>query len=244
MIMFILFFSGAIIGSVMVIVGLRLPKKISLRALKSKCIKCSGLLDYRDLIPIVSFIMLKGRCKNCEKKISLKYITFEVLTGISFIFVYINAKTLGDFVFYTSIGCVLIVLSVADLEYRLVPNKILIHTFILLVPIGLWISDNSMLNHFIGGFSILVGLLLLSLLTRGGMGGGDVKLLALMGFTLGFQEILLIFMLACVFGLIVILGLKVFKRGVVNLPFVPFICVGYFVLVGYEQEIWRFLLYR
>lgn len=168
----------------------------------------------------------------------------ELLTGLSFVILYLNSSSLETFLFGILLISVMIALTMSDLVYRLVPNVILFYSFLILVPFGLYISENSLLNHIIAGLIVFIGLLVVALATNGGMGGGDIKLLSLLGLALGIKEILMIFMIASFFGAIIGLIIKFVNRGVKTLPFVPFIFVGVFLTLIYDDALWNLLFNR
>lgn len=239
------FVFGLSIGSFLNVVGLRIPNKESIVSPGSMCPTCHYHLKPYDLVPVFSYLFLGGKCRKCKAGISVKYPAMEFLTGVSFVLIYLFATSLTEFIFQLLLLSVMIALTVSDLEYRLVPNKILIYTFIILVPFGIYVNvfigEHTILEHILGGLVFFFGLLLVSVITKGGMGGGDIKLLGLLGFTLGIKETFILFMIACFVGAIIGIIIKLFKKTKV-LPFVPFICVGVLVTFLYSEEIWRFLL--
>ena len=244
LIIIFIFATGISVGSFLNVVGLRVPNKQSIISPGSACPKCNYQLKPLDLIPIFSYIFLRGKCKGCNDKIKILYPIMELLTGLSFVILYLNSSSLEEFLFASLLISVMISLTMSDLVYRLVPNVILFYSFIILVPYGLYISENSLLNHFVGGLVIFISLLLVALATKGGMGGGDIKLLSLLGLALGIKAILLIFMIACFVGAIIGLLIKVVDKGVKTLPFVPFIFVGVFITLIYDDALWNLLFNR
>lgn len=244
LILIFVFVVGVTIGSFLNVVGLRIPNKESLVSPGSNCPNCKYELKYYDLIPIFSYIFLKGKCRKCKATISPRYALVEVLTGLSFVFVYVNSESLVHFVFQAILVSVLIALSVADLEYRLIPNKILLYSFAILIPYGVWISGNPLIDHAIAGGAVFAVLLLLAVVTNGGMGGGDIKLLTVLGFALGSKEIILIFMIACFTGAIVGIILKMAGRDMKVLPFAPFIYMGTIIVMVYSDILWSVLVNR
>lgn len=244
LVLFFVFVTGIAIGSFLNVVGLRVPNKESIVSPGSSCPDCKYELKYYDLVPIFSYLFLEGKCRKCKSKISGRYALVEFLTGLSFVFVYLHSDSLAHFGFQALMVSVLMALSVSDLEYRLIPNKILLYSFIVLIPFGIWISDNTLLDHVIAGGGVFAILLLITVVTNGGMGGGDIKLLTVIGFALGMKEIILIFMIACFAGAFVGIALKMARKNVKELPFAPFIYMGAVIVMVYSESLWNVLVNR
>lgn len=244
MVLLFVFVTGICIGSFLNVVGLRIPAGQSIVYPGSACPTCSHVLKPYELVPIISYLFLKGKCRICKEPISAKYPIMELLTGISYVFLYIQADSMQEFIFHLILVSVLIALTVADLEFRLVPNKILLYSFIVLLPLGVYVSEESLLQHALGGAVFFIGLLLVAIVSKGGMGGGDIKLFTLLGFTLGLKATFLIFFLACFTGAVVGMAIKIKNRQVKVVPFVPFICIGVLVTLAYKEELWALLINR
>lgn len=248
MIIVFIFIIGLCIGSFLNVVGLRVPKKESIVFPGSHCTKCEHKLKAYELIPFFSYIFLRGKCRKCKEKISFEYPLFELLTGLVFVFLFMNTTNIVQFIFYALLMSVMIALTISDLEYRIVPNKILIYAFSVLVPlgvyVGIFIEQNSYLSHLLGGVIFFVSLLLLAVITKGGMGGGDIKLLSLIGLALGLKKTFLIFFIACTVGAVIGIIVKMFKKDSSVVPFVPFICVGVLIVLIYTEPIWNLLFNR
>jgi len=219
----VLFFVyGIVIGSFLNVYIYRTPIKESLIKGGSHCTSCNTPILKRDLVPLFSWLFLRGKCRACGAKISFRYPFVEFLNGflylISFIIFGLNA---------TSILCcilisVLICLTFIDLDHKLVPDCLIVTLFVigaldLCIKLGFipflenGISDVTLVERIIGFFAISVPIFIIGGIT-GGMGGGDVKLFAALGFLLGWKAALLILLIssvsASIIGIIIIANRK------------------------------------
>jgi len=210
---------------------------------RSHCPKCGHQLSWLDLVPVLSFILLRGKCRYCQKSISIQYPIMELATGVLFVFIFINLSTSDvvptsdviTLIYFLFIASCLIVIFVSDLKYFIIPDEIIIGGVIgtllyklfgildlgFVSDFGFRISDlKILLNPILSGFSALVFFLAIVLITKGkGMGLGDVKLAFLMGLILGWPNILVALLLAFIFGALVGLSLIVFSRVPFETPF-------------------------
>ncbi|MCA0969928.1 prepilin peptidase [Halobacillus litoralis] len=222
------FILGTILGSFYNVVGLRLPKGDLFKESRSHCPNCHHTLQWYELVPIVSFLLQKGRCRNCKKKISSVYPIMEALSGMTF------ALSFYLFGFQVELVLALLLMSlfhmivVADFAYMVIPDRLLLFFLPLFIvyrvidPLDPWWAS------LIGG---AVGLFLTAaiiLLSKGGMGGGDMKLFGLIGFVLGWKLLLVTYFLSTLIGAMVSWGLL--AAGVIErkkpIPFGPFIVLG------------------
>lgn len=224
-----LFVIGLVIGSFLNVVGLRLPVGESIVKPPSHCPSCGKRLRWSELIPVLSYVFQKGKCKKCGVKISPLYPSIELATAILFT---ISSIVIGwskelpvTLLFIT----LLITVFITDIKYMLIPNRILLFFGATLLPLRLFVSPlepwwSSLLGAGIG-FLLLYAIAFLS---KGGMGGGDVKLFFVLGIVLGWKGVLLTLFLASLFGTIVgviLMSLKRVKRRQA-VPFGPYIVVA------------------
>jgi leader peptidase (prepilin peptidase)/N-methyltransferase len=240
----ILFIYGCIFGSFFNVVGLRIPMKKSIIKPRSSCPTCRHQLKAHELIPVVSYIIQRGKCRGCQSRISPIYPTFELLTGILFATSPLVIGWSGELLVALSLISMFMIIIVSDIHYMLIPDKILIWfagIFLLeriLWPLSPW--WDSLLGA-VTGFSLL---LLIAVVSKGGMGGGDVKLYALLGLVLGFKLVLLSFFLSTLYGAVIgglALLLKIVKRRQ-PIPFGPFIAAGTLTAYYWGTEIIDFYL--
>ena len=240
-----IFVLGICLGSFYNVVGLRVPKKESIVSPGSHCTSCNYTLKPYDLIPILSYIFLKGKCRKCGTRVSVKYPIFELLTGLIFVGLYlVNEGDLVTFAFQSFFISVLLILTISDFAYHLIPDKILLSTFPLLVPIGIWLSDETIGSHLLGGIVFFGGLLLIAYLTKGGMGGGDIKLFGLIGLTMGLTDTFIVFFIACLVGSVVGISIKLVKKDTKVIPFGPYIAIGVLFTLVYGEVFWNFIINR
>ncbi|MFC3883095.1 prepilin peptidase [Bacillus songklensis] len=241
-----LFVFGLILGSFFNVVGLRLPKGQSIIKPRSACPHCQKQLTVRELIPFFSYIFQGGSCRNCGKAISPVYPSVELATGVLFGAAPLVSSSLEEAIIYVTLVSLMMVITVSDMAYMIIPDKILLFfggLFVLeraIYPLTPWWDS-------IAGGMIGVGLLLLiAILSRGGMGGGDIKLFGVIGLALGMKAILLSFFFSTVMGVIVgLIGLFIgrVKRGK-PMPFGPSIAIGTIVYFIYGQKILDWYFYN
>ena len=245
----ILFTFGLAVGSFLncLIYRLEIDSKPTGR---SFCPSCKHKLSWKDLIPLFSYLSLKGRCRYCGKKISFQYPLVEIATGILFLLVGINLNPVLALdhlrlVLTLAVFSLLVVVFVYDLRHFIIPNKIIYPvifvTLALLVSKSFLASDYSLiLNNIITGAIVFLSFLAIYLLSRGkGIGFGDVRYAFFMGLFLGFPEVLVGLFLSFVIGAIIgvtfiILGRKGRKDMI---PFGPFLVFGTVTAYLYGSEL-------
>ncbi|OGZ83610.1 MAG: hypothetical protein A2599_02330 [Candidatus Staskawiczbacteria bacterium RIFOXYD1_FULL_39_28] len=246
------FLLGVCIGSFLNCVVYRLESKKSLAG-RSFCPHCKHILSWKDLIPVLSFLFLKGKCRYCKEKISWQYPAVEVATGLIFLlilnfkFEILNQFEITEFLnlgFLFYVSSALIVIFIYDLKHYLIPDKVLFPAiFITLIFRLIFIS--GFLNYLLAVL-IASGFFLAIFLVSGGkwMGFGDVKLAILMGLLLGFPNILVALFLAFFLGAIIGTAGMIFKRKTLKseIPFGPFLIAGTFLALFWGQQIinWYF----
>ncbi|MBB6455058.1 leader peptidase (prepilin peptidase)/N-methyltransferase [Salirhabdus euzebyi] len=234
-----LFIIGLLLGSFFNVVGLRVPEKKSIVAPRSACPNCHTTLSWTELIPVFSYLWQRGQCKHCDQKISPLYPFMELLAGVLFAFSFYVIGYDMEMIVALSLVSLLLIITVSDLTFMIIPNKVLLVFFVLFIvlraaiPLDPW-YDPAL--GFIAGFGLL---LLIAIVSRGGMGGGDIKLVAVLGIALGLQNVLLTFffaaMLGSIAGLIGILLGKVKRKN--PIPFGPFIAMGALIAYFYGSKI-------
>lgn len=231
-VVFLLFIFGLVFGSFYNVVVYRLPRKLSLVRPGSRCPHCSHELTPNELIPVVSFVVQRARCKKCGKRIAWRYPLVELLTGFGFASLgwYSSSMTelLPGLVFFS----LLLVLALIDLEHKLLPNTLTLPgtALGLLFAIFGWTIPfwQSVLGAVVGFAVILV----IALISRGGMGMGDVKMMALIGAFLGWKSVFYVLFGASLLGSVSgILYLYITKQDrKTQIPFGPFLSVSALVV--------------
>jgi leader peptidase (prepilin peptidase)/N-methyltransferase len=222
---------GLLIGSFLNVVAYRLPRGESLVKPRSRCTTCGEEVRPYDNVPVLSWLLLRGRCRHCGESISARYPAVELVTAITFGLVAIvrgfDAGLLLDLPF----AAMLITVANIDLEHRIVPNRIL-------APLALWgvagtalVRPGSLVECLVAAAAAFTALLLTAVAYPAGMGMGDVKLAGVMGLYLGLSvlpALMVAFFAGSVVGIAMIVkhGAGARKKGV---PFAPFMALGAFV---------------
>ena len=250
---FLVFVIGAIIGSFLNVCIHRLPKKQSIVYPPSYCPHCRKNLLWYDNIPILSYIVLMGRCGFCRKRISPRYLAVEVLTAMMFFILYMVFGIQEKFFIYAALVAALIVVTFIDFRTGEIPDEITLGGLV----VGLLLSfafpaifdtasrltalKSSAIGVVAGGGAIFAMAIFGQLLfKKEAMGGGDVKLMAFVGSILGWQLALLTFFIAPFFGAIVGIPLRMAK-GRETIPYGPYLSLGVVVAIFYGHNILRFL---
>lgn len=234
----VVFCLGLIIGSFLHVCVVRLPKGKSVVYPPSACPDCRINLRPLDLMPLLSFLLLKGKCRYCSNPINLRYPIIELLTG--FLFATTTYKLDYSIVTIQALLLIsaLIVISFIDLDHYIIPDKMLI--FLLITWIAfLPFTAVDYLNSF-AGLAAAGGLfLMITLVSKGGLGMGDSKLAAVLGLYLGWPNALLAMFLACflagIVGIFLIL-LKI-KSPKDIIPFAPFMALAAFITLLWGDQI-------
>lgn len=225
------FLYGIIIGSFLNVCIFRIPANESIVTVPSNCPKCKTRIKPYDLIPIVSFIILGGKCRSCSEKISPVYPFIELLNGLLYLIIYAVYGFGLTSVTYCLFVSALLVLSAIDINHRIVPPQINLFILIIAVPLSIY---QGWLGHAIGFFAVSLPLFIVALISKGGMGGGDVKLFAAAGALLGLKLVLTAFFITCLTASVFGIGLIIFNRNKnlkSQIPLVPFIALGCFASI-------------
>ncbi|PAF19812.1 prepilin peptidase [Terribacillus saccharophilus] len=216
---------GALCGSFYNVVGMRILEKRMFKTKRSICPNCKQQIKPYDLIPIISYLILHGKCRNCKRDISFIYPLNELATGLLFGYSYYLfgiGWDLGLALLLVSMGAILFV---TDMRFLLIPNKVLLFFLPLFIFLRFITPLDPWWDSIIGSVFAFILLFLVILLSRGGMGGGDLKLFVLLGAILGWKGILLTFIFASISGAIIsifLLYINVIKRNQL-IPFGPYI---------------------
>ena len=219
---------GAMIGSFLTVVAARLPRGESIVAPGSACPSCGHALRWRENVPIVSWLALRGRCSACGAAIGVRYLALEVGTAAMFGGVVAARGFDADLALELPFAAMLIAVAAIDLEHRIVPNRIVVPAAVYAVAACAVVQPGELPEHLIAGAAAFGALLLAALAYPAGMGMGDVKLAGTMGLFLGSSvapALLVAFLAGTVVGLAIIAreGASARKRGV---PFAPFLAFG------------------
>jgi leader peptidase (prepilin peptidase) / N-methyltransferase len=232
---------GLLIGSFLNVVIWRVPRKESIVAPRSKCPSCDTPIANRDNVPVLSWLVLHGRCRHCGEPISPRYPLVEFGTGVLFAAIGARFSTSWALPAYLVLGAALLAISAIDLEHFIIPNRIVYPVGLTLVPL---FALAALLGHqwdaferaLLGGLAGFGALLLIHLISPRGMGFGDVRLCFLLGLALGWLGwpdvmfgIFAGFLYGSVIGLALI-ALRIRDRKSA-LPFGPFLAAGTITVV-------------
>jgi len=233
------FIFGLVFGSFFNVVGLRVPKKESIAYPPSHCTKCNRQLTALDLVPVLSFLFLKGKCRTCGAKIHWVYPLMEFVTGVLFTLAYLHFGFTPELAIALLFVSLLVIITVSDIAYMLIPDKVLLPFAAILLVLRLVIPLDSWWDSLLGavvGFSVL---LLISIISKGGMGGGDIKLFFAIGLVVGTMGTLMTLFFASLIGAVAgIIQLRITKQGrKTPIPFGPSIAAGALIVYFYGFSI-------
>ncbi|WP_239984893.1 prepilin peptidase [Sporolactobacillus pectinivorans] len=236
--------AGLVLGSFYNVVGLRVTGGQSIVAPPSRCPSCGQRLRFRDLVPVFSFIILRGRCRSCHQKISMIYPIIEASTGLLFLFNFFHAKSTEEMLTGWLLVSLLMIVLVTDLTKMIIPDKILICFLVFFIIFRFIFQPSPWWDSLLGtavGFSLLA---LIAFISRGGMGGGDVKLFAVIGALTGTKMVLFGFFLSTLFGSMI--GMCCLLTGLIKrrqpIPFVPFIAMGMLAAFFFGNELFSYYM--
>lgn len=199
----IIFLFGIVIGSFLNVCIFRIPNKEDIVKTGSHCMSCGYRLKWYDMVPVISFLILRGKCRKCGAKLSVQYPLIEAANGILYVLIVWTGGLGIESLLYCLLASALLVLSVIDFRTYEIPFGI--NLFILalgLIRVGT--DYQNFLTYLIGLLSVSAFLAVLYYATGGrAIGGGDVKLMAACGLLLGWKLIILAFLLGCVFGAVI-----------------------------------------
>lgn len=239
----ILFFIyGTVFGSFFNVVGLRVPKKESIVSPPSRCTTCDRNLGPLDLVPVFSYLFLKGKCRKCGSEISPIYPFMEFVTGILFALSFYMLGFSVELIVAILFMSLLVIITVSDIAYMLIPDKVLLPFAIVLLVVRLTIPLTPWWDSLLGAVVGFSALFLIAVVSKGGMGGGDIKLFFVLGLVLGTINTLVTLFLAALIGSVVgIIVLKKSGKGrKTPIPFGPSIAVAAIIAFfwGADFVIW------
>jgi len=233
-----IFIIGTLIGSFLNVCIYRLPEGKSVVSPPSACSSCGHRLGFLDLVPILSYVFNRGRCRYCGAKYSIQYPLIELLNGILYLFVFYKYGFTWISVMHSITVSVLIVVFLIDLRYKIIPDSIIIFGLLYTTIISIIFIDINIMNK-IYGFLFGFGLFLLIALVTNAMGGGDIKLMGFLGLNFGLKGILFITVSSFVIGAVVSVGLLISKIATRKdfIPFGPFIALAAVIYIFWGEEL-------
>ena len=256
-IMVLTFIFGTIIGSFLNVCIYRIPVGMSVVKPRSRCGSCGKTLTGIDMIPIFSWLFLKGKCRSCQSKVSMRYPLIEALEGVLFLCVFLKYQMSFMTLILWIFTSILTVVFFIDLDHKIIPNKIVVFSLLMsALPVLYHLNSGYPLYPSVSwlepiwGFLLPTGIMLsiaiLSILIfkRSGLGYGDVKIFAPIGIFLGWKLALLAiwlsFVLGGLFGIYWIVIRKKSSKEVI--PFAPFIVISSFIAIFYGNVLFDLFL--
>jgi len=261
----IAFIFGLPVGSFLNVCIYRLPRSESIINPPSHCPKCNKQIGWYDNIPLISYILLKGKCRDCRATISPRYFIVELVTGLMFLFLMMRFGFSVDFFIFAIFICILIVVTFIDFGHYLIPDVLVLPGIILglavstknsllttLHPLFWNVSSsfasflNSLTGAFLGFLSLLVVALMgKALFKKEAMGGGDLKLLAMMGAFLGWKNVFLTIFISSLVGSIVGVALILLKKKGRRdyIPYCPYLALAGIISIFWGDFIIAKFLY-
>ena len=232
-----IFLIGISIGSFLNVCIYRIPKKEDIVFERSHCMSCGNVLKWYELIPLFSFLVQGGKCRNCKTKLSVQYPLIELLNGLIYVWIFMAKGFQPESILFCICASVLIVISVIDWRTYEIPFGC--NIVIGILGIVRVILDLAHWYDYVIGFFAVSGLfLIIYWITKGrGIGGGDIKLMAATGLLLGWQNILLALMIGSIAGSVIHLTLMKVQGKDRVLAFGPYLALGIFVSMLYGNNL-------
>ncbi len=231
-----LFFVGAAFGSFIGVVIDRIPRGESILGGRSHCESCKKEIKPYDLVPVLSYLILQGKCRNCKKRIPVRVLIVEVIAGIMFLLLFLfSFVSIPNYIFLCLVSLILLAIAFIDIDHGIIPDSLLVVLGILALLYFILFAPQVILGNVLAGLIAFTFLLLIFLGTRGrGIGFGDVKFAFLMGFLLGGFLTIIAFYVAFLTGALISIILVVAHKKKMKgstIPFGPFLSLGVFVSV-------------
>ena len=233
---------GLAVGSFANVCIHRLPRKESVVGPGSHCLACSAAVRPLDNIPVISYIVLGGKCRDCATRISPIYSVIETVTAVLLLAGFFKFGLSFDFMVYAAVAPALVIITAIDIEHQIIPDVITLPGIALGLAVGTYTIGyaDSLLGFFVGG-----GLFyLLAVLSNGGMGEGDIKYISAAGALLGWQKVLLVIFIGALLGSVVgVFQIAVQKKTRKSLiPFGPFLATSTLITLFYGNSLIRLYL--
>lgn len=237
----LLFVIGTIMGSFYYVVGTRLPNNESLLKPRSHCTECNHELKWYELIPVVSFIGLRGKCLKCHTKLSIDYLFYEVLTGYLFAISYVKFGFSYEFFVSLILASLVILILITDFKYMIILDSPLIIAAIALFGLRWYYFGitNALINVGYGFagflFMLFVGYIGKMLFKREALGGGDIKFSFIIGMVLGYKYGLMALIFSTFLALPYAVGTMLLKKDN-EVPFGPFLASSVFIIYFFLEK--------
>lgn len=232
----VIFIYGIVFGSFLNVCIYRIPKKENI-VTSSHCMNCGYHLKWYDLVPLFSFLFLRGRCRKCKTKLSWQYPLVEALNGVLWVLTFAICGLTWDSLLGCCLISALLVLSVIDWRTYEIPLGINLFIAVLGV-IKLLVHHDQWLMHVLGFFCVSALLLLVYWLTKGkGIGGGDIKLMAAAGLFLGWKLVIVAFLFGCLYACVIHIARMIFTKAGSMLALGPYLAGGILTALWFGERL-------
>jgi leader peptidase (prepilin peptidase)/N-methyltransferase len=246
---YFVFIFGAVVGSFLNVCIFRLPAKTSIIKPLSQCPHCHHPIRFYDNIPIISFIVLRGKCRDCDGKISWRYPLVELITAVLSLLLFLQFGLTLRFLIFFIFTAVLIVITFIDLDHQIIPDVLTLPGIPIFFLLAIFVVKitwlEALIGLLIGGGVLFAIAFVYELLTkREGMGGGDVKLLAMIGGFLGWKSLIFILLFSSFSGAIAGITAMIIKKQDMKyaVPFGPFLSAAAVAYLFWGDAFMRVLI--
>lgn len=237
----LIFIIGACLGSFLLVVGKRLPKNEDIIFSRSRCDNCHHILAWHDLVPIFSYVLLKGKCRYCHTKINHVNLLIELSMGLMFLLGYLYFTPSYLLYGYLILTCLMIVIFVSDFSYYIIlDSPLIVSTLLFIIIKFIYFGLKEVLLSLASGIILFTVMYLIKLIgdklfKKESLGGGDIKLSFVIGFVLGFRLSLLALILSSFLALpYSVASLKLQKNN--EVPFGPFLVSSLFIIFLFQDK--------
>lgn len=228
---------GLVVGSFLNVIIYRLPLGISIAKGRSFCPNCQTQISWRQNIPILSYLLLRGKCKNCGVPIAIRYPLVEALTGLlSMISFYVFGPSLQYLTAFV-VMAILVAITFIDFDTLTIPNELVIALALPAVLSFFVFPEPNLFDRAIGIVAVSIPMLFLTMIIPDAFGGGDIKLMAVAGFLLGWVNTLLATFIALIAGGTVAMVYILRKSKDKHMAFGPYLCLGIFAAMHFGNAI-------
>ncbi len=244
------FLWGTVLGSFLNVCAYRLPRGESIVSPGSRCPRCGNPIRWYDNIPLLSYLLLRARCRACGSPISFRYPLVELASGLLSALLFLRFGFTPAYLGFLAFGAALLVASLIDLDYQIIPDEISLPGILVGLAFSVFNPLVTPLTAFLGALCGAGGLYLVAefyyfLAKREGLGGGDLKLLALIGAFLGLKSLVPVLLLASLTGSVVGIAFTLFykikEKRTFAIPFGPFLSLGALVYLLLPPSFWASL---
>ena len=243
------FVFGMVVGSFLNVCICRMPKNESVVSPPSHCPGCSYQIRWYDNIPLVSYLLLRGKCRGCGAHISLQYPLVELLNGVLTLLLFLRFGPTLAFAVLFLFCSALVVITFIDIEHQIIPDEISLPGIVVGFILSFFLQGHTWLNSLLGillggGSLLLVAYSYQKLTGKDGMGGGDIKLLAMMGAFLGWKAVPFIIFTSSLVGSLIGISIMLLQKkdSKLAIPFGPYLAFGAVLYIFYGKSLIRWYL--